>query len=288
MKSCIPRTILLLLSMLTWLSSRQAYAQTPNGNKRIDSLNKALLTARGDTTRVKILIALSKMTSCSDSTQKMIYAREALKIATDINWDRGIVNADNEIGGTYSFCLKNYPKAIENYQIALKRATQYEDKILQATCLSEIANAYVNSGQNIIALDYYKRSLEIENRSEYQISTLGNMGVIYEDLGDYTHALENYQNSLKVFDRCLASDKNCDKNDSLTLGMLKIKIGEIFMVMSQYDKALESFEDALGMNKSLQNESIEEIALGNLGGVNVIKNDYGKALLYYKKRFGIR
>lgn len=78
MKSCIPRTILLLLSMLTWLSSRQAYAQTPNGNKRIDSLNKALLTARGDTTRVKILIALSKMTSCSDSTQKMIYARDRI------------------------------------------------------------------------------------------------------------------------------------------------------------------------------------------------------------------
>ncbi len=197
--------IIICLFLLGFMHSFGAFGQKHAGYT--DSLNTALNNAKTDTDKVNILMLLSKNTPCSDSTSKIRYANRALQLATDINWEKGMVLGTCRIGRTYEECAGNTALAIVYFQKALSIAQASEDTIKEANVLNFIAGAFCLTAQYADALHYYSEALELNADLHINVGTLANMGKLYNNVGDYPAALSCYDSSLKILEKSARTSK---------------------------------------------------------------------------------
>ena len=77
-------------------------AFSPGMNKKIDSLNNVLTTAKEDTIKAAALNALSlQYWMAGDFDKSLKYGKEALELSRKINFKGGIASAYNKIVLTY-------------------------------------------------------------------------------------------------------------------------------------------------------------------------------------------
>jgi tetratricopeptide (TPR) repeat protein len=105
-------------------------------------------------------------------------------------------------------------------------------------------------------------------------TTLGNIGVVHQALGDYAKALSTYERALEqqeaLGDRAGAAT---------TLG----NIGTIHNVLGDYAKALSTHERALEQQEALGDKAGAARTLGNIGNVHEALGDYAKALSFHER-----
>jgi len=114
---------------------------------------------------------------------------------------------------------------------------------------------------------------ELQDKSWESIA-LNNIGMIYNDQGNYPEALERYEEALKIAEQ---------------LGDLKEKarsfnnIGEILREQRNYPKALERYEEALKIAKQLGELRGESTCLNNIGAIHYAQGNYPEALKQYEE-----
>lgn len=159
----------------------------------------------------------------------------------------------------------------ENQQLAIAESKSMVEKYQatdpnQATqFLNKIAFIYWEHGYNKEAIDYFKRSLSInENIGNNNAITMinHNIGSLYSDLGNFDEALKYYYKTLEI--RKLKKDKEGIASALLT-------IADTYTKTKQYEKAVQILEnDALKAVKELGNEEL-------------IRNCYGRLTENYEK-----
>lgn len=159
----------------------------------------------------------------------------------------------------------------ENQLIAIAESKNMAEKYQnsdpnQATqFLNKIAFIYWEHGYNKEAIDYFKRSLSInENIGNSNAITMinHNIGSLYSDMGYFDEALHYYYKTLEI--RKLKKDKEGIASAWLT-------IADTYSKLKQYDKAVQILEnDALKAVKELDNEEL-------------IRNCYGRLAENYEK-----
>src|SRR5205807_2201678 len=110
------------------------------------------------------------------------------------------------------FFQSRYLDALENYEIALRRAQENAREPWSASrrqlALTNLAILYEQLGQNQRALDYYKQALAgpsaLDPAEHGQL--LSNVGTLYRRLGDAVKALETYREAQKLLSREHLSD----------------------------------------------------------------------------------
>jgi tetratricopeptide (TPR) repeat protein len=110
----------LTLMILSALGCCICFAQNM---QEVTKLKKALITAKEDTSKVKLLNALSNkfaFTTAEDTT--IFYANQALKLAEKLNYSRGIAEAQATLSMSFT-TIGNYPLALE---YGLKARSEYE------------------------------------------------------------------------------------------------------------------------------------------------------------------
>lgn len=187
-----------------------------------------------------------------------------------------------EIGIVYDQCIHNFPLAIDYYSQALKLAVEQSDSIKQESIYYYIGYIHQKTNKYNTALDYYRRSLELSKDPRFKTSLLGNSGVIYNSLGDYPHALECYEQTLRLTETLLSSsDRNI--RDSLTWFGLLLTVGDVYVAMSQYDKALENYNSALRISEILKRKNLGIWALTNIGKIHKSKKNYDNAIKIFEQ-----
>jgi tetratricopeptide (TPR) repeat protein len=94
-----------------------------------------------------------------------------------------------------------YKQALELYGKSLDISEKIGDLDGMCNTLGEIGLIWKNVGDNEKALMYYKKSLEIAlkiNNNKSASTTLHNIGTIYFLSGRFDEAMENYQKSLAI------------------------------------------------------------------------------------------
>jgi serine phosphatase RsbU (regulator of sigma subunit)/tetratricopeptide (TPR) repeat protein len=159
----------------------------------------------------------------------------------------------------------------ENQQVAIAESKymveKYEAKDPnQATqFLNKIAFIYWEYGHNKEAIDYFKRSLSInENIGNNNAITMinHNIGSLYSDLGNFDEALKYYYKTLEI--RKLKKDKEGIASAWLT-------IADTYSKTKQYEKAVQI----------LENDGLK--AVKELGNEELIRNCYGRLTENYEK-----
>jgi adenylate cyclase len=273
--------IQLFLFVINCCSYSNLFAQVPS--HKTDSLKEIIKSIKTDTGRVKALITLSDNIDCADTLQKTGYAMDALQLAKKIKWESGIMEASFALGTIYQRCVKNYDLSVQYYLRADTIAQNLRAIYKRASILQNIASAYQYAAQFGKAITYNRAVLALKTGPAFDISVYGNMGVIYNQLGDLPNALTGYDSALKMQEQFIRDSKKADVYDTMMIASLYNSIADIYVAMKQYDKALRNYDAALSLAEQTKLRDIEITSLVNIGTFYKVQNDITRAIEYYDR-----
>ncbi len=184
------------------------------------------------------------------------------------------------------------------------------DKVGMASCLEKIGELSRTLGNYIVAIQAYKRALNLYSeldQSNSRSRVLSATGDVYEDWGDFPGAVQYYEESLKfspglnesirikaklaavymllgnqpnAIDLLKQNFVDAHKNSNLRqLGATLLQQGETYEKSGSGEKARAKYEEVLKL-KTEKNMGIEaHIRLGNLC---IVSGDIQKAISHYK------
>lgn len=179
--------------------------------------------------------------------------------------------------GKQAYSQFNYSFALEKWEGGLTQARHLGDKRYISQFLGNLGMVYRDLGQYDKALEYHQLSLTIykELGDKYGVgNNLNSLGLVSNDLGLYSKALEYYQQSWVLAKEL--GDKDAE-------GGIMSNRGAAYKNLGQYPKALEYFQQALAIHKELNDKHEEGIDLGNLGVISDDLGQYHKALEYHQR-----
>jgi two-component system NtrC family sensor kinase len=243
----MPRLLLICLFLFS-LSLYTAFAQPKTGQARLDSLLAELPRAKPDTNRVNLLkdicIAYYDYGN-SISNESISYANQALTLARQLMWKKGMVVAYKILGNIYAVKSDN-PPALTAYLSGLKIAEEIKDKSQIAGITGNIGYVYSNLANYPQALAYYKKALkvheEVGNKSSV-VLWLILIGEVYSEQGEYAKALDYQLKSLKI-------------NEAIGFRGIEGKesnfnnVGLAYLNLADYPKALTYLQNGLKLSKA--------------------------------------
>ncbi len=262
--------VVILTTQFTYLSLGQ--------NHNIDSLYKIYIKCVSDTEKINTLLRISEISECNDSMNRCISSCEALKLSEKIGWDNGKLRS-NYLQGSYFFsCKRNYPKAIGFYLNNIAIAQKLGDTISSINALEYTAKCYEALGKHDQSLNYLAKAMSLNYSPSLDIGILGDMGVIYNSIGDYRQALICYNKSLAILDCQMRTHAKAQQLDTVTRGGLMLNIGDIYLSMSQADKALENYRNGYLIGESVHSDGLKFFSALGIGKAYYFKKDYAEAI----------
>ena len=127
---------LLVTSFLNFSSAQK------RGQERIDSLLGETHSSNKDTNKVHLQIDLSFTYNSIDPDAGIKYGKEALDLAKELDWKKGIADANRALGVNYSFGKSEYSSGLQYSLESLKLYEELGNKSGTAKALSDIGVVY--------------------------------------------------------------------------------------------------------------------------------------------------
>jgi tetratricopeptide (TPR) repeat protein len=178
-----------------------------------------------------------------DSNNALLYYNRCLKIARDLNDQKGESNAINNIAGVYEE-QGNYNKALEYYNKSLKLTS---DPSSIAITYNNIATIYSGKGDKNKAVEYYKKAIKLDQESGDYYRTAGcmlNLGDTYTDLKNFSEAQRYLQQGLSMMQKL-------GNKDWEAIGY--VSFGKLYLAQNRKDLSKEYFTKAYDLFKAIGN-----------------------------------
>ncbi len=237
-----------------------------NKNQKDSSYNKAVaLYTKAD--KLKI----------SDPQKALLYNREALSYAHDVNSVEILAKINQLMGDLYA-TENNLQPAINYYLISEKLFKEQGDKKEIAMIFSKLGRMYYNNNFELDkALSYYNKMMDIAlelNDEKLLATSYHNLGGLFLSFKDNDKA-NNYYNKLLTISEKL--------NDKAGIASALNNIGEIDRIKGNYKKALDYYKQSLVMHEQLHDLRRIAINLENIGSTYDAMGNPSEALKYYKQ-----
>ena len=147
----------------------------------------------------------------------------------------------------------------------------------EAISLKNIGVLYQYQGNYPQALENYLQSLKIfeQIKDEAGIANvLNNIGIVYRNQGNYKKALTYFVRVQKI------DEKNKDQTG---LASILNNLGSIYYQQDEFEKAKGYFMQSLNIEKGLKDDGGVSISYNNLGLVAIAEDSVQKAIDYYQK-----
>ncbi len=243
-------------------------------NRKIDSLITLIKVDKADTNKVNHLNQLTReFQSAGNRANALKYGKEALELAGNLDFKRGIAMLCNTIGNTY-LRFADYPLALDYYFRALKTDEKLNNKKGIASHLLNIGQVYSRQSNYPKELEYYLKSLKIFEELKFKkgiARALGNIGMVYDKQVDYTKALDYYFKALKI-----AEELN-EKNE---IARHLVNIADIYHEQGNYQKAIDISFKSLKIAEELGDKPLQLFNLCNIGANYKEKCNYPNALIF--------
>jgi tetratricopeptide (TPR) repeat protein/TusA-related sulfurtransferase len=176
--------------------------------------------------------------------------------------------------------LGKYKDTLELFDPLVKHKNELEE-LSVGRLFNVIGSAYMQLGQYGHAIDYYQQSLKMFrlcSNGRGEGNTLNNLGLAFADLGEYQIAIDYYQHSLDISRRI--GYVQGESNALINLGWAYVDLGE-------YQTAIDYCQQSLDISRRNGNIAGEGRALGNMGSIYRQLGQYRNAIDYYKKSLEI-
>ncbi|MDP1803396.1 MAG: tetratricopeptide repeat protein [Bacteroidota bacterium] len=242
--------------------------------KFIDSLLTQLKTAKEDTSKAKLLKNLGISYGSGDNELAKKYLQESFRLATALNFQRGITEACLYMGSCEEV-EENYDRAFSLYDLALKNATAQNDKRNIAGALTKIGLIHKIKGEYQKALACYKEALKIDQETgakKYIARDYGNISVVYMNQGNHPKAIEYNFKVLKLFE---------ELDNKWGIAATYGNLGAAYANHGDNEKAQQYFLRALEIQEFIGDKMGIARNYSNVGVIYANKKEYDKAQEYY-------
>ena len=288
--------VLVIASFLVG-NNENCYAQL-EGQSLIDSLQKRLPLLGEDTFKVNVLNTIAYKYYFVNADNGIPYAKQAIDLATHLNYTKGIATAHKNLGTIY-MNRAVYDSALFEYANALNLFISINDSDGQARALGNIGMIYDDLGDYLKALDYELKALAIydhQNNKEGKSRIYGNLGIIYQTPKKFADALYydtmalklhqetgdqqsiaidlgnigNVYSDLKDFNKALAFDKQAldlyiQMNDTSAMANKLQNMADVYGNLDDFERSLALSNEALKLYTKLNDRQGMGILLGNIG-----------------------
>lgn len=175
-----------------------------------------------------------------------------------------------------------FERASDLVSISLSVAERVGDRPGVATALRLTGNVHASRGDNVEALEYYRKSRKLSEELGDKpgvAGSLNNSGSVLDSLGDYVRALEDYQRGLVI-----ATEIKHQHLVTLLLnniGLIYRKQGDIMLALDYLQRS-QKIAEASGDRAALS------LSLLNIGAIHSSQGNYPQALEYYQKSLAIQ
>lgn len=277
MKNILPPLFLSLIISLN------CFSQQKQGQQLIDSLLIELPKQKEDSSKVNILYQLSLEVAAVDVKKAGVYASQCAFLAKNIKWKKGIAKS-YFCQGKLQFWQSNYTKALAFFQKTLPIYNALDLKKEYSNSLNHIGNCYVVQSKDTTALQFYYKSLNInEDIKNYAGLSSNYIGIAaaYSDFLNFKKAIEFEKKAIEI---CIKTNdkrgsavcyhniarfyneldnRNMNIAYNYTLKELEIgkELGDNYLISKAYQglgvystdnlKAIENFKKVIAINKHL-------------------------------------
>ncbi len=283
----------------------------PAQGQNIDSLETLLTQEIADTTRVNILTSIGESMRYSSSEKMYRYSTEAKNLASKIGYDKGLVKALYNLT-TYFESYRNDDSVQYYFNTAINLAQSIDD---EATYVS-LRNAW---GLYLVSKRRFDEAQEIfysllriheEAGSDFgQLRSFNNIGLVFMELRQYEEAINNFKKALvktnpphpvvlnnigscygslneidsaiHYIDWGIRRSREAENLHSLANG-LQIK-GDIYMSLSDYQKALELFLESEEIRSQVPNPAMQVADFTNIASLYAKLGEPQKGIGYGQK-----
>ncbi len=284
---------------------------------KIDSLKRELSQTLPDTTRVRLLVKLSRTYAQINPDSGVATGRKAQRLAKR---DDQIIAALFAIGGNY-FNQDAYDSALLIFDELLALARQTSDSLMVATALRSTGAIYHRQSRLSLAAEYLVQAIDWQTAlrdSAGLVFTLNTLGIVYHDEGSQSQALDyytqalrlaekhspplivgmvinniaiiyqergEYQQALAYYQRSVAIDRKTNSLSSLSTSLENV--GIVYWKQGDTLRAQQSFREGLEHARSSENRFVEVMILCHLGSIQLDHNHYDSAQHYFEQSFRI-
>lgn len=244
------------------------------GQQKIDSLEAELKKTLPDTTRVQVLVELSKEYQYTNYAKSKEYARQAVDLAEDKNLSSSKNLAYRNIGLLFAIS-GDYSTALRFDNQALQQSLFGNDSSTLAQDYNNIANDYYDLGEYDEAYNYFTQSYRVAkatNDSLRMTVALHNVGRVFKELGQYDRALDHLKISLKM------SQAIGDREGA---PYAYDEIGDVMLRQGKYDSALQILMTSLKLTREQNLHVLEPKTLTKLATIYLHNDNPRTALAYY-------
>jgi len=268
-----------------------AVAQDP-----VDSI-KNLVEKADDSTKVQILLSLSKLYFARNLLESVEYATQALELAREMGNLELQRDALGVLGGA-RFYQGNFEMAREIWLEDIELLKQLDgifadDSIKRrsikndmALLLNNVGVIYKNTGEYDKAIEYYQENLRIQEELGHILNmarSRANIGTVYYYFGiDYNKALEYYNTSLELF-RQYTEEYSDDEEGAVLEGRsgmagIYLNIGLVYKELNNMGLAIDNYRKALRIFREIDDKPGIANTQNQIGLVYLEGGSYDDAL----------
>jgi tetratricopeptide (TPR) repeat protein len=241
---------------------------------KINAIKRELANVSPGIARVDALSTLCFHYSVANTDTAIIYGKQALELATKINYAKGIGDAYNNMGWAY-FHKGDYKKAEEYLGIAITKFMATGKKELIFKPLSNIGTVYLDETDYAKSLGYFLQALKLEQETGMKTDEgqeLYNIGRVY-------NLQKNYAAARKYFLQSYGIQKSM--GNELLMAEVMMSLGNTYQSSGDDDRALQYYSDALPYFKKHNDAYRQGLIHENAGSSFFNKKEWGKAMQHF-------
>lgn len=287
----------------------------------IESLTKKLTIANQDSSKVNILVKISKQYVLQGDFAKIIEnSQKSLYLARKAQYKKGEAESLTLLGDSY-LNLGDNNNALKNHLLALSVYTAMKNKSGIALSNNHLAILNYFQGQFPESMAYFRKALLLyeELEDSGKIADMhDNMTNIFIAEGNYPEALKKVFIAMKIreklndkaglntaynnlgiiyshqkkHDEALVTFKKVlqiEKEAGSEVGVIEAmaNIGLVYSNQGKYEQAIKDFSTALAMAQKIDYKQVIASIYGNLGDVYFIQKNYDLSLEYINKALSV-
>ncbi|MCW5520017.1 sensor histidine kinase [Aureitalea sp. L0-47] len=158
---------------------------------------------------------------------------------------------------------------------AIIEAEKLKDDRSIASAFNSKASVFEARGVLDSAKLYHERGLELKIAIQDSLGmadSFNNLGIIYDEKGDYSEAISHYFQALEIYEeKATEFDK---------VPMVLVNIGIVYKKQKEFDKVLEYYERALEIYRENDSDFGITITTGNIGSVLLNLKEFEESIRY--------
>src|SRR3989339_618862 len=202
-----------------------------------------------------------------------ISEQEKIKIIKPVT--KNIIVYEWYAKGEDSYEKNEYDASLECYNKALKESEKDDkNETIKSIILNSIGNIYAENGDYTNAMEYYNNGLKIVMETgddQLSASYYNNIGILLSQKGEISRALENLEKSLKLYQK--------NKNES-DIAATYFNIGCIYKNKTEYGPAIVYFNKSLKIARRITDEKLIAELCINIANIFATQKDYKSVLDY--------